>query len=511
MSLRNNVLANYTAQGWRSLIQIVFIPLYISYLGIESYGLIGIFAVLQSWLALLDMGMRPALGREMARFTGGAHDAQSIWDLLRSIEIISIGIAASSALGVYLWAPWLATHWIHADTLQPAAVSHALEIMGVVTGLQFIESMYTSSMSGLQQQVLQNGLSTVVVTVRSVGAIGVLAWISPTLEAFFIWQGFISMLSMLAFGGVMYRVLPSPPSSPKFSIAALRGVWRYAAGIMGITFLILTLTQVDKILLSRLLPLAEFGNYALASVLAGGLYAMIAPTSAAFYPQFAEFSVRGSEHELSIRYHQGAQIVSVLAGAICVLVVLFADQLLVLWTGDLALTDHVAPILRVLIVATLLNGLAQMPYQLQTARGWTTLTIKIMTVAVIILIPTLLVVVPRYGAMGAAWAGVALNAGYVVCQAHFMHRKLLIHEKWTWLRNDILMPITGAVATGLVCRAVLPSTLNRPALLVQLVVCAAAIMLSSAVLAPHTRAILQRALASARSRLTKAKAKLTKI
>jgi hypothetical protein len=50
---------------------LAFIPLYIKYHGIEAYGLIGLFALLQAWLGLLDMGMTPILGREMARFTGG--------------------------------------------------------------------------------------------------------------------------------------------------------------------------------------------------------------------------------------------------------------------------------------------------------------------------------------------------------------------------------------------------------------------------------------------------------
>ena len=88
VSLKKNVVANFLGQGWRALMGLVFIPLYIKYLGIEAYGLIGIFALLQAWLALLDMGMRPALGREMARFTSGAHNAQSIRDLLRTIEVI---------------------------------------------------------------------------------------------------------------------------------------------------------------------------------------------------------------------------------------------------------------------------------------------------------------------------------------------------------------------------------------------------------------------------------------
>ena len=102
MSLSKNVFANYLGQGWRVIMSLAFVPIYIKYLGIEAYGLIGIFVMLQAWLALLDMGMRPALVREMARFTGGALDTQSIWDLLRSIELIALGIAVLIGLGIWM-------------------------------------------------------------------------------------------------------------------------------------------------------------------------------------------------------------------------------------------------------------------------------------------------------------------------------------------------------------------------------------------------------------------------
>ena len=76
---------------------LAFIPLYIRFLGIEAYGLIGLFALLQAWLSLLDMGLTPTLGREMARFTGGSRSAESIRDLLRSIEFIALAIALVGA------------------------------------------------------------------------------------------------------------------------------------------------------------------------------------------------------------------------------------------------------------------------------------------------------------------------------------------------------------------------------------------------------------------------------
>ena len=87
-SIKNNLIANYLGQGWVALMGLAFIPLYIRYLGMEAYGLIGLFAVIQAWMTLLDMGMTPTLNREMARYTAGAHSSQSIRDLLRSLEIL---------------------------------------------------------------------------------------------------------------------------------------------------------------------------------------------------------------------------------------------------------------------------------------------------------------------------------------------------------------------------------------------------------------------------------------
>lgn len=41
--LKRNLIANYLGQGWTALMGLAFIPLYIRYLGIEAYGLIGLF------------------------------------------------------------------------------------------------------------------------------------------------------------------------------------------------------------------------------------------------------------------------------------------------------------------------------------------------------------------------------------------------------------------------------------------------------------------------------------
>jgi O-antigen/teichoic acid export membrane protein len=461
MSLKKNVLANYLGQGWRAIMSLAFVPLYIQYLGIEAYGLIGIFAMLQVWLSLLDMGMKPALVREMARFTGGGHDIQSIWNLLRSIEIIALGVALLIGLGIWAASDWLATSWVQVEKIPISVVANAFVLMGVVVALRFIENIYTSSIAGLQRQVLQNVVVGIMETFRGAGAVVVLVWVEPTIGAFFIWQGLISLVAASIFMIVVYRILPRPANAAQFSLTALHKIWKFAVGMLGITLLSLLLMQTDKILLSSLLSLEAFGYYVLASLLASGLYIMVVPISVAFYPRFTELVTRKNKRALSEYYHLGAQMVTVLAGSVTVMLILFADRILLLWTADPALTEQVAPVMRILALGTFLNCLMWIPYQMQLAHGWTSLSIRINVIAVVFLVPAIFWVVPVYGAMGAAWIWAALNAGYCLIGVHFMYRRILTSEKWTWYRSDILTPLTFAVAIGLLSRWVFSEQLGR--------------------------------------------------
>ncbi len=85
-----------------------------------------------------------------------------------------------------------------------------------------------------------------------------------------------------------------------------------------------------------------------------------------------------------------------------------------------------------------------MPYHCQLVHGWTSLGLKTNIVAVIVIVPAILWVVPRYGIEGAAWLWVVLNTGYLFIPAQIMFRFILTKEKWLWYRVDILFPTTAA-------------------------------------------------------------------
>ncbi len=137
VSIKRNIAANYVGQGVASLLSLALVPVYIRYLGIEAYSLVGLFAVIQAWMALLDAGMAPTLGREMARFTAGTVTVQAIRDLLRSIETLYLGMAALVALSLTWAADFLARHWLNIDRLPVEVVIGALSMLGVVVAQRF--------------------------------------------------------------------------------------------------------------------------------------------------------------------------------------------------------------------------------------------------------------------------------------------------------------------------------------------------------------------------------------
>lgn len=456
-----NLIANAVGQFWRAAMLLAFVPVYIQFLGIEAYGLIGLLALLQMWLSLLDFGLRPALSREMARYLGGGHDAASIWRLLRTIELIALGLAAAVTFVLLLGSHWLAEQWVQPERLTQGEVARAFAIMGFVAALYLLESVYVSAIIGLQRQVLQNIIGAVSITVRSVGAVAVLHWVSPTIDAFFLWQGFASVLAIFGYAALVYRSLPPRDPPPRFSLKSLVEIRRYAFGMVGISLLSLVLMQFDKVILSRQLSLSDYGYYILAGAVSGALSMASTPIGTAFFPRMVQLIERKERDHLASTFHQGAQILTLLVGAAAIVIGIFARPLLEVWTGDPVISANTEPLLRALVIAAALNAATSMPYLLQLAFGWTSLAIRINSVACIFLVVTLFLVVPTFGAIGAAWTLVAVNVGSLTAAALLTFPRFLPGELRRWALLDILLPLVAMAACAVALNRLIPLPEDR--------------------------------------------------
>jgi O-antigen/teichoic acid export membrane protein len=439
--IKKNLISNYLGQGWAALMGVAFVPSYINYLGIDGYGLIGIFAVMQIWFGLLDMGMAATLNREIARFTAGINSPQYVGNLLRSMEILAVAIAIVIEVIISFCSEWMAIHWLNSNSLSNEVISNSISVIGLVIGLRIIEGLYRSVLVGLQRQVLYNAIQIILSTFRWAGALAALVFIDRSITIFFYWQLAVSIISLLTIAISAYIILPHTARTGSFSKDILWRIKGFVGGFLGFSFLSMALSNIDKVLLIKLLNLHDYGYYILATTVAGALNVLTGPVVQAYFPRLSELHALESKKEFAKIYHQGAKLVTVFYGTAAILVITMAEVIIRIWSQNVELSTRVAPLLSVVAVGNLLNCLMWMPFQAQLAVGWTSLMIRSNVIALLLFMPLILWVVPRYGAIGAAWVWVILNAGYVFFIIYYMHRKILIEEKWRWYIQDIAIPL----------------------------------------------------------------------
>jgi len=440
VSLRRNIIANFIGKGWSAISWFIFIPVYISQLGIENYGLIGLYFSLIALFSILDFGLSITLNRELASLSALSRTADRMRTLTRTLEIIYWVTAVIIAIVIIYFAPLIADNWLRTDVLSSESAKVSVMVMGLSIALQWPFTLYSGGLMGLQYQVNLNIINVIISTLRTVGAAIVVLWVSKTILAFFIWQAIISFSQSVFTCVYFWWLLPKGTVKAKFELAALLDIWKFTAGITGMTTLGVMLTQVDKIILSHMLSLEVFGYYSLAWMLAGSLYFIVAPINAAFFPQFSQFVTTKQDDKLCESYHLSSQLVTILVFPLTVLLTLFPKDILLLWTGDLQIATSGYKVLRLLAIGTALNCLMIIPSALQLSYKWIRLGLAFNLVAVVLFIPLVISVTNSYGVVGAAALWPVLNVSYILIVIPIMHKRILKQEKWIWYWRDVICP-----------------------------------------------------------------------
>ena len=438
MKLARNFSAGLANSAWSVVIGLVAVPFYIKYLGIETYGLIGFFVTIQALLHLLDMGMTPTINREVARHSS-LGNIKEAGKLLHTLAIIYWFLAGMAALLIMSIAPWVASYWLQ-STLSIQTISNAVFLMGVVVVFRLPFGLYQGALIGAQRLTITSSINMIMVTTGSLGAVFILAFISPTIEAFFLWQACVAVVFAFIVRLAAWRIIGKTKIT-KFDFDRLKGVWSFTAGMSVVSLSGMILMQLDKVMLSKILDLEDFARYTLAIVVSNCLYIFLTPLFNVIYPRMTALVATGDRERLIILYRTGTIFFLSLFMPIAIYVATFSEEIIFIWTGDMNLAVSVSPVASFFLLGTMLNGAMHFPYSLQLAYGKTQLPVIINIVLIIIMIPTILILALSYGAIGGAAAWAITNFMYLLFGAWLTHRTLLQEIGIKWLCSDVALPL----------------------------------------------------------------------
>ncbi len=460
MSVKKNVIANYIGRGLLTVLSIVFIPIYINYLGIEAYGLIGIYTILVSMMMLVDVGMGQTIVREVAKYTSKTLSINEIKDTLKTFKYIYFVIGLFLFFLIYLSSELIVSKWLNIEKLVYADVLVAIELMSMMVFISWISILYRNAIIGLQHQVWLNISDVSFAIISKVGVVFIMAFVSPTIIAFLIYQLIISTLQLFVMLMKLNLLIPKTAYRVKFSFNVLHRLWKFASGVAVTTLFGTLISQVDKLIISSFLSLKSFGLYTVASVVGKALGTVISPITLAIRPRLTILYEKGNEKELVEFYHKSAQLMSIMSIPVGVILILFSKDILWVWINDMVIVNEIWLIVSLLVVGTLLNGMMHVPYSLQLSSGWSSLSAKSNVVLFFITIPLLFLGVKKYGMIAAPVVWVVVNLIYVLVIISLMHRRLLKTEKWYWYRYDILYILIVSVLLGAVCRNLIEFNLD---------------------------------------------------
>jgi len=146
--VRHNITANFAGKAWKGIFSLAFVPIYIKLMGVEVYGLLGIFMSLSALFALLDMGLSATLNRELSRLSVAEDSAQESRNLVRTFEVLYWGIGILIGIAVIILAPFITKYWINSTSISSETIEQALLIMGILLASQWPNAIYSGGLKG---------------------------------------------------------------------------------------------------------------------------------------------------------------------------------------------------------------------------------------------------------------------------------------------------------------------------------------------------------------------------
>ena len=419
-----NIIANFIGRFWSILSNFLFIPLYIHYLGFESYSVISFTLVIAGLMAVLDAGLTATLSREFSRMDNSREDKIIIFKTLESTYFIIIGLCTFL---IFILSKPIAENWLNLKTFEPDKISFFLKIISFDVGFQLLLRFYMGGLLGLEKQVKANMYQVGWGILRN-GLIVIALMYMPTLELFFIWQAVSTLIFVVLIRFLLNETLTGFYRFDfRFRIerSVLRRIWRFAGGVLLISLVSSLNTQMDKIVISKLLPVENLGYYTLAVSLAMGIIVLVNPISVALLPRFTALFSSNKEQEASTLFNTVNILVAILIFSIIANMSFFSKELIWIWTGNMEIANRSYFFLPILAVSAGMISLTVLPYDIAIANGYTKLNNILGLLSLFITLPGYWLATKQFGAIGASYVACSIQTINTLVYVYIINKKYI--------------------------------------------------------------------------------------
>jgi len=415
--LARNTLLNLAGQGIPLVVGVLCIPVTITALGVERFGLLSIALVVLGYFSVFDLGLTRATTKFVAE-ADAAGAAESISHLVWTSLAVQAMLGVVGGTLLALLTPLLVERVFRIGPDLALEARGALYALSASVPIVLVSGALRGALEALQRFDLVNAIRVP----TSIGTYvlplaGALLGVSlPAIVASII---AVRAMAAVAFALVNLRITPQ---LRRFLVSS-RVIPRLLSfgGWVTVTSIISPiLVYVDKLLIVSLLSLAAVSYYSAPYEGVTRLGIVATSLSMTLFPAFSAIGGIGDRDRLTSLFFRSVKYILVLLGPITVVIGLFSHEIVGLWLGE-QFVEKSGPVLSILSVGVLANSVAQIPFALLQGIGRPDIPAKIHLAELLPYVGVVWLLARRFGIAGAAfaWAGRAtvdaiLLLGFVV-------------------------------------------------------------------------------------------------
>ena len=436
--------------AWPIAIALTTTPFVLRRAGAFSYGVWTLAATIFGFAGLLDFGTGNACTRELAACSqrpDGADEARTVFETALAFYCV-MGCTVGGA--VFASASFLQRRFAPAATPEDAANAVAcFRAMGVAFPVVILHGLVVAALTAYRSFGLASGLNMAKSTSTALATAGVLALGGTMGTAILAMAGFTAASALAGVVVLGSSCIPGLGRRPRFSPPHFRRLFGFGSFLLGGQLAAMVRTSSDRLMLSSWSGPGAVSLYAIPMTIASRVHGATAAALTVVFPLMSSLRASGDGEKEDRFYRAAATFAVVFAGSLSAPLIVLARPFLRLWIGaEFSAQAHL--LLAAITVAYFQLALNVVPYHALNGLGASRVTMAFHVGAAAVTIAAGCVLIPRFGALGAAATVVLANVVDTPFEGLAYERRA--RRSGTWWRA----PLRGAVALAL---AVVPARL----------------------------------------------------
>jgi len=387
-----NISYNIAGYVWPMIFTLFVTPVIVHGLGVKGYGIYIFVYTVIGLFGILDFGVGISLTRNLAFYTG-KKDRESIIKLVFSGNSLFLIIATIGLICAGLIASFSHSY---------GQYSSLILIAGAIFFVNTIDTTYSAVMYSLQRFDISNGLSIVSITLSSLSTLAIVL-AKGSLEEIFLAQLAVSIIITLATFYYGKKILPEAPIKIGWDKGEIKKCLSFSAVVSINNIANSALLYLDRLIIPFFAGPSNLTYYSMPGNVTTRIPSFANVLSTTIFPTTSQLEGGGDSARLEALYVRSFRLITMISAAVTVTAIAFGYKVLLFWLS----ADFAARSTNILIILAFTNFLLALLGPLSNFLfGLGKLKfIAIMSTFMAVLNATLLIILlPRYGITGAAWA-----------------------------------------------------------------------------------------------------------